>query len=198
MPPFYDLDEQKRIALTQQAIQERRTLLERWGSLMTPESEGWSERAALAADFLKNQSGVADMGCGTMTLEKYLTPGVGYYPVDVVRRDHRTLVCDFNAELPPPTDATAVACLGLLEYLFDPLAFLRETAARYQVGVVSYCPVDAEEPLEPRRSHAWVNDYTIADLEELFEKANWKITRRERIQKSQMIWRLQQRSEQSI
>ena len=37
---FYDLGEQERIGLTERAIRERRTLLERWDALKKPESEG--------------------------------------------------------------------------------------------------------------------------------------------------------------
>ena len=72
--------------------------MERRAALETPEAAGWSKRAALAAEFLGFARSVADLGCGTMTLERYLSEGTRYVPVDVCRRDERTIVCDFNVD----------------------------------------------------------------------------------------------------
>jgi len=112
MQSFYDHTEEQREALTLRSIAEKRSLTERWVSLGLEESSGWDTRAALAAKLLEDQFSVADLGCGIMLLEKHLDRAVGYYPIDIVARDERTIVCDFNKEVLPETDAGSVACLG--------------------------------------------------------------------------------------
>src|SRR3712207_7606350 len=46
-------------------------------------------------------------GCGMMTLERDLPAPVGYLPCDVVRRDHRTILCDLNREPPRSEEHTS-------------------------------------------------------------------------------------------
>ncbi|MBS4105053.1 hypothetical protein, partial [Tsukamurella paurometabola] len=75
----------------------------------------------------------------------------------MTRRDDRTIVMDYNVEGAPGVEVDAVAVLGVLEYLHDPLSFMRGLNARR--AVVSYCVTDAPEPLEPRKAHAWVNSF---------------------------------------
>lgn len=190
---FYTLTELERVALTEQAIKERRTLLERWAHLDLHEAEPWNSRSALAAEFLESHDSVVDLGCGTMTLERYLRPGIRYFPVDVCARDSRTLICDFNTESLPKTSASAAACLGLLEYLFDVPAFMRALHDLYATCVVSYCVSDAPEPLLPRTAHAWVNDFDRASLEEVFENAGWAVERSCAVDKVQILWCLNRR-----
>lgn len=190
MQPFYDRSEEDRVALTEKAMAEQRTVLERWRALADPEAEGWNARAALAAAWLTQQDSVLDLGCGTMTLERYLQAGTRYYPSDVAVRDARTIVVDYNVQPPPHVDAKAVAILGVLEYLFDPLSFLRALSAQYSICVVSYCVTDAPKPLTPRRSHAWVNDFDRAGIEHLFELASWDIHKFQMIDDLQGLWRL--------
>ena len=140
MIPFYERSLDERLALTETAIREKRTLIERWEALEeNPESQHWSVRAVMAADYLRDQPSVADFGCGSMNLANHLQQNQCYIPVDVVARDHRTLVCDLNKHQPPETRATAAAFLGIVEYLYDPLSVLQFASRQYQVSVVSYC-----------------------------------------------------------
>ena len=187
---FYSLSESERIALTHEAIEQRRTVLGRWTALTQHEAEGWTTRAALAGQWLAGQPRVLDLGCGVMTLERHLTDGTAYYPSDVTLRDERTLVADYNLQPPPLTDATAAACLGVLEYLHAPQAFMRALADHYDCCVVSYCITDAPNPLEPRRSHAWVNDFDRRGIENLFRSAGWSIDRFQLVDDTQGLWRL--------
>jgi hypothetical protein len=191
LAPFYDLSEKDRIALTQQAIEQRRTVIERWSGLAKTETHTWSARAAEAAKLLAMHTGVADMGCGTMTLEQHLPAATKYYPVDVVARDQRTVVCDFNDQPPPATEASAVACLGLLEYLFDVPQFLRQLAQIYAACAVSYNPLKASDSIELRRSHAWVSDYSLEALEAEFVRAGWRIISSKPLAGGQILWSLQ-------
>jgi len=193
MQSFYDHTEEQREALTLRSIAEKRSLTERWVSLGLEESSGWDTRAALAAKLLEDQFSVADLGCGIMLLEKHLDRAVGYYPIDIVARDKRTIVCDFNKEVLPETDAGSVACLGLLEYLLYPGLFLRSLAAQYPVAVISYCITDAPRPLKPRRAHGWVNDFSCEQLEQQFTVAGWEVCQTEMVDEVQRIWRLKRR-----
>jgi len=197
MQSFYTLSEQDRIALTEKAMAEKRSLHERWEALAIPETTDWNRRAALAAKWLATSDSVLDLGCGTMSLEKYLAAGTRYYPSDIVARDERTIVADYNFVPPPYVDAQAVVCLGVLEYLYDPLGFLTALSAMYQLCVVSYCMTDTPKPLEPRRGHAWVNDFDRAHIEKLFKLSSWHIENFQIIEDFQGLWLLKQANQAS-
>lgn len=187
---YYDLTEAERITMTERAIAERRTLNERWNALEDAESEPWNTRAAAAAEWLSGETGLLDLGCGTMVLERHLAPHIAYWPSDVAARDDRTIVCDLNREPPPRLPASAVACLGVLEYLLDPLDVMRRLGQSYRTAVVSYCTTDSPAPLAPRRAHAWVNDYDRASIEKLFGDAGWAIDAFAQHSEIQALWRL--------
>lgn len=187
---FYEFDEAGRIEMTLSAIAQRRTLTERWSALNTAESGGWNSRATKAAVLLAGALRVVDFGCGTMALETYLPAGTAYIPVDVVRRDDRTVIIDFNKEPPPAFTADGCACLGLLEYLFDVPSFLTAIARVYPVAVISYNPVDFGDPGLNRRAHGWVNDYDRAGLESVFAQSAWTIEDGVLEGTQQILWRL--------
>jgi hypothetical protein len=169
MGGFYNLSEDQRINLTRKAIQERRTMIERWAALTDEEATSWDERAAWAAQWLAGCRVVADLGCGSMLLERRLT-SAAYIPVDVVRRDARTIVVDLNVTPLPPLAADGYAALGLIEYLFDPSALLE--AVRGQL-VVSYNPTDLCS--DERMAHAWVNAYDTLTMQSMITEAGWVI-----------------------
>jgi hypothetical protein len=125
-----------------------------------------------------------------MNLAQSLRPDQTYIPVDVVARDARTLVCDLNCQAPPNTGATSAALLGLLEYLHDPGAVLRQLGSQYSVIVVSYNVADAPHSAPNRREHAWVNDFTNASLRELFRAAGWRPDEERTVDERQTMWRL--------
>lgn len=170
---FYDLPELQRVALTRQAISERRTLIERWSTLEKPEATPWGDRAEIAASLLQACGSVADLGCGIMLLRNDLLPDVRYVPVDVVARDEETLIVDLNRETLPSLNVDAWAALGLLEYLFDVRRLLGQLSGTV---VTSYNPIDLSS--QNRLSHAWVNDYDTDELEGLFLDSGWIIQKR--------------------
>jgi hypothetical protein len=133
------LPKSERVALTERARAQKKTLLQRWTALGDAEAHPWNARAALAADFLGSAESVTDLGCGTMILERYLRNGVHYVPVDVCRRDDRAIVVDFNNEPIPSAGAEAAACLGLLEDLYDAPGFMTSRTGLYRTSVVSCC-----------------------------------------------------------
>jgi len=76
-------------------------------------ADSGAARAKLAADFIPAGATVLDLGCGAMPLELFLPYGCAYLPCDRVKRDERTLLCDFNKDsVPATTAATHVALLG--------------------------------------------------------------------------------------
>ncbi|MEE3624771.1 hypothetical protein UCD39_12355 [Nitrospirillum sp. BR 11752] len=188
---FYDLDESTRVALTEAAIAEGRTLMLRWRSLLAESTCGWTPRAAAAGQLLSGCRSVADLGCGTMSLERFLAPGTRYQPIDVVARDERTIVLDVNApDMVGFPVADGVAGLGLLEYVHDVPNLLDQCARTYATAVFSYNVTDARDPLSNRLAHAWVNSFTQAELESLFVAAAYVIEVREVIDDRQVMWLL--------
>lgn len=132
----------------------------------------------MAAQALGPVSGVADMGCGWMTLERHLVPGTRYVPVDLVARDARTVICDFAVAPPPATGVPAAACLGLLGYLRDPGGFLRALGEGYERAVVSYKIADATVRLADRQAIGYFHDFSSGDMERLFRATGWSVERR--------------------
>ncbi|NLP61669.1 hypothetical protein [Paraburkholderia sacchari] len=189
-PNFYDLNVKDRERIVSTAIDSRQTLISRWEALASERTEGWETRAQQAASMLGAVSSVADVGCGMMTLEKYLSRNILYIPLDVVRRDVRTVVIDLNKDELPDLGAECVVGLGLLEYLFDVPSVLRRIACVYRVAVLSYNPLDRLSNMSERTGHAWVNHYAEAELESLFHSCGLQIEERVRHETTQTIWRL--------
>lgn len=147
-----------------------------WRDMARVTPRGWADRAAFAAEKLGPVSGVADMGCGMMALEKYLAPGTRYVPIDLYARDARTIVCDFDHESPPKTGMPAVACLGLLSHLQRPGPFMASMACEYDRAVVSYPAIDA--PGASSNLRRPINPYTGRDAEQMLTDAGWRIEAR--------------------
>lgn len=135
-------------------------------------SPAWDERARSAADLVPRAACVLDLGCGAMALEAFLPPGCEYIPCDLVARDGRTIVCDFNAGEFPQVDCDVVVALGVLEYMTDAVGFLRRVFATGKPLVISYNP--AGEGAPDRRALGWVNDYTRPQIGDLLRQAGFK------------------------
>lgn len=168
---FRELALEDRLALKERA--KSRTLTEMWRDLPPSSTDDWSPRTRLAAEMLTGVDTVADIGCGSMELERLL-PNAVYWPIDCVARDPRTIVVDLNKEPPPQVSARTVTLLGVLEYIIDAPKLLRSLAALYPQLLISYniaerrCEADQEW-------YVWVNDYSRADLEDLFSKCGYSI-----------------------
>lgn len=160
-----------------------------WKHLPRRKAESWYARAAFASSKLTEVDGVADMGCGWMTLERYLAPGVKYIPVDLVKRDARTVVCDFDKQAPPDTGVSAAACLGLLGYLRDPQAFMAGLSRNYRYAFVSYKASDLARTT--RRPPGYTTALSSSACEEMFAAAGWKVEERYIAPRApQMMWLL--------
>jgi hypothetical protein len=150
----------------------------------------WERRAAVAADHVPAGSKVLDLGCGAMTLERHLPFGCTYLPVDIVARDERTRICDFNSDaLPSAEGASIVIALGVLEYVYDVGAFLAGIR-RYGLPVVlSYCCADLAPDVD-RAALGWVNHLTRRGLVEALAAAGLHVRAERRIDSLQLLLQL--------
>lgn len=176
------------------AIVDGRTDLRLWSELPDEKSEKWSFRAERAAQIINGLGArsVLDLGCFRMSLERYLADTIAYMPSDIVRRDHRTLICDLNAEPPPAVEADVVSALGVLEHLKAPDEVMRRLAEHYPLAVVSYNPLDLV-PIGKARRH-FLNDLSRDEAARLFSVA-WEILSEE-VLGHQVLWLLRSRAVQ--
>lgn len=165
------------------------TDIRRWSDAANLEP-GWHPRAHLAANMIPRGARVLDLGCGDMHLEQCLPDGCAYLPCDVVRRDARTRVCNFNeGEFPGDLDCDVVTVLGVLEYIYDTPRFLRQLRALNRPVVLSYCPGGPSGPPD-RGALGWVNDFTLEQLTRKLAEAGFEGIVGERMDPRQVILRL--------
>jgi len=149
----------------------------------------WDGRAKRAATYIPAGSRVLDLGCGAMALERYLAEGCSYQPCDLVARDPRTLVCDFNAgDFPVGFDCDVVSVLGVLEYIADVPAFMTKVRALNCSVVLSYNASD--KPGYPT-GVPWVNHYTQSDIIALCVAAGFPHYTGTSIENGQVLLRLE-------
>jgi hypothetical protein len=178
MKEFYSLSATERGTLTRQALEKREPLKALWADLGPEFGEEWRNRASAAAVWLTAASSVVDLGCGSMKLEECLRPEQIYMPVDLVKRDERTLVLDLNrsldiARLP---DADACAMLGFLEYSYVPDELIAALRLRYQQVVATFSVLSGETP-EWRLEQGWVNHFTLSEVPRLFVRHGFRMMR---------------------
>jgi len=174
--PSVRLFRQKTRGDWQPAMSELQTALSAWlpsirrtPAIATRESDSTNPpnngaaRAELAAGFIPAGATVLDLGCGAMPLELFLPYGCGYIPCDRVKRDERTILCDFNKDSLAATTATHMALLGQLETIHDWRGFLKQLCAFKRPLVLSYHPTDFLATLD-RAAQGWVNHLSLEDL----------------------------------
>lgn len=169
-----------------------RTDMKRWSKPQSFEAE-WNARAKRAADFIPAAASVLDLGCGMMALEKFLPDSCLYIPSDLVRRDERTILSNFNEGNFPDAaaqQADFITLLGVLEYVYDASAFLAHLRCWNRPILLSYCATEAIGETAKRRALGWVNDFSLADLSALFLAAGFSIQREESIDQIQWLFRL--------
>ena len=160
-----------------QIVQHKMTDWERWRDPCQLLAK-WQKRANAAAKMIPASATVLDLGCGAMSLERELPQQCTYIPCDLIARDQRTIVCDFNGDnLPVLSNVTHVAILGVLEYILDCDRFIRDVAKFNCPIVASYHPVDCTSNWD-RGSQGWVNAFSRRELTELFGAAQYAILKR--------------------
>lgn len=161
---------------------------ERWSNSANLEAS-WNARAKLAADFIPAGATVLDLGCGAMALETFLPPGCRYIPCDLVARDERTIVCNFNEQpIPSVPDTTHITFLGVLEYIHDWRGFLGQLRAKGVPVIFSYCPADFTTHLD-RASLGWVNHLSVNELSAGLNEAAFSVQSSMRPDSNQVLIR---------
>ena len=167
-------------------IDEHRTDIERWSN---PEhlENFWERRAQIAATMVTPNARVLDLGCGAMAVERFLPDSCTYMPCDVVSRDDRTQVCDFNkGEMPDRQDATILLLLEVLEYIYDTSKFVAALRCYNLPVIMSYIPTDGNIYTN-RADHGWVNHMSWQELGMLMARANFSLIDTKRIDSGQVL-----------
>lgn len=158
-----------------------------WGALQTT----WERRSVMAAEWLQDARIVADAGCGLMTLEALLAPSTTYIPMDVVARDGRTIVFDFNREPIPVVTCDAMVMLGVLEYS-DDVASIFSQLRQFPRVVFSYNHVSVNDVLWRlglrTKYVTWRNRHTRASLRRLLAASHMRIVRERRIRFGERLY----------
>jgi tetratricopeptide (TPR) repeat protein len=187
-------------ARRQISIDAGKTDLTRWVDENQLE-KSWDGRASCVADYIPSGAVVLDLGCGRMALERFLPANCRYVPCDLVQRDKRTIVCEFNTgSYPDEQAATAdiVTLLGVLEYIFDPLTFLQHLRQWQRPVIMTYCATNAIIDRNQRRNLGWVNSFSFDELVSQIEQAGFSIQRADQIDNVQWLFRLQPKPQAAV
>jgi hypothetical protein len=169
----------------------RKTDTARWSDPAAFEA-AWDARAELASHFIPAGAHVLDLGCGNMSLQRFLPHGCSYRGCDLVARDPQTIVCDFNAGGFPTAaaaDADIISVLGVLEYVTDADAFFTHLKSANCDVVLSYCAVDLSGSID-RASLGWLNHFSFLDLAELVDRHGFRIASTQPVDSLQIVMRL--------
>lgn len=173
MTSFWDLDGTTRLERVSQLIDERASDTERWRNPLHADGALDHSRSQRVAGIIPPGVSVLDLGCGAMALQQYLAPGCRYHPADLVPRGGDSQVVDLNKGQFPVGQFDWITLLGVLEYVFDPLAVLKACRAAGSHLIIDYNSMWLDEP-QRRRLCGWVSDLTPGDMLELAIAADWK------------------------
>ncbi|WP_242392777.1 methyltransferase domain-containing protein [Anaeromyxobacter oryzisoli] len=127
--------------------------------------EIWKQRIELLASFISQRGVVADFGCGMMWLERYLPPACTYLPLDLHRRDDRTVIFDANRDAIPDRPFAIAFLSGMLEYVASPEGFFGQLIERRPSQIVmSYVSTDLLPGRAHRRSLHWQSHLSTREI----------------------------------
>lgn len=153
----------------------RQTDLKRWrDNISSPPP--WDDRNAIIARHIDAGGSVLDLGAGAQTLPKYLKSRNIYTPCDLIKASPDCIVCNFNQNQYPQIERQFdfVICSGLLEYIKEPLTFLKRIKPYGGIIILSYCPIENYSfKTVSRIFHGWFNHLSRRQLEEIFTQAGY-------------------------
>lgn len=122
---------------------------------------------------------VVDYGAGKMYLQKYLVPDVKYYPVDYIRRNERTILCDLNQGVFPDIRSDAAICSGVLEFIYTAGQLLTHVCEHTaKMIILSYLGVDDFPDVDGRRASAYVSDLSERQIIALMESKGFELDKK--------------------
>ena len=122
---------------------------------------------------------VVDYGAGKMYLREYLAPEVAYFPVDYIRRDEQTILCDLNVGLFPEIQTDAAVCSGGLEFIYTAEALLAHVCAHTnKMVILSYLGVDHFPDIDGRRASAYVSDLSEKQIIDLMASNGFRLEKK--------------------
>jgi len=151
-----------------------RTDYNRWEKNAS-ETPSWDERNVILAKQIPAGTRVLDLGAGAQTLRKLL-PHCTYVPCDLVQSTPDCIVCDFNKGVYPPPNQKydIVVGSGVMEYLREPLDFLRKIRTYAPVTLLSYQPLTESFDKMARLKWGFVNHLTLVELQNLLTEAGFR------------------------
>jgi len=136
----------------------------------------WKVRIETMSQFIYPTAVVMDLGCGKMWLREYLHYTNIYIPVDYLKRDQNTMVCDFN-NYEFPTQVVDISFIsGCLEYINDHSWFVKNVCLQSNRCIISYCILEKFPNITNRKKAHWVNNLSEKDLINLFSKNEYTLS----------------------
>lgn len=163
----------KRAKKTRYLRQVRKSDVDRWGK-KEEFHKNWNERTAIIASMIPERSNVIEFGAGNMELRNLLSTGSTYTPADIIERNPGMIVCDLNEKINFNLKAYDTAVFsGVLEYVFDIETVISQLKDDIEHIVLSYACSDISHA--PRLERGWLSDFTKAELEDIFQRNNFRM-----------------------
>ena len=122
---------------------------------------------------------VVDYGAGKMYLREYLPPEAAYFPVDYIRRNEQTILCDLNQGVFPEIRTDVAVCSGVLEFIYTAEALLTHVCAHTgKLVILSYLGVDNFPDIDGRRASAYVSDLSEKQIVDLMESNGFQLEKK--------------------
>ncbi len=138
-------------------------------------STSWEERNRVAAAIISSGSSVLDLGCGRMSLRRFLPSGCRYFAADLPKWSAEVIRVDLEALEFPNGRYDYVVILGVLEYLTNPAAVIAAAADHTGKLIAGYSHPGPQSTLSQRRNALLINDFNEDDLRIVFRTAGWAI-----------------------
>jgi hypothetical protein len=133
--------------------------------------ESWKERIYQMSKYIPaTAKKIMDLGCGKMWLRNMLETRIDYMGVDYVKRDDRTIVCDFNKKEFPNKFADVIFVSGCLEYVNEPGWFIENISGHCATCILSYCTLESFPNLSERKQYHWKNHLAKREIISLFHQ----------------------------
>lgn len=151
-------------------------------------NESWKNRIKQMTQYISPNSIVLDLGCGQMWTNEFLPINCKYIAVDYIKRDEKSIVCDFNQHQFTDINADIAFVSGCFEYVVDYNWFVNKIATYCNACVISYCTLEAFPNLQERKGLTWVNHLTKAEFINLFLNANFTLEKEDTTQTNNTIF----------